>query len=280
MTFVKNKFVRLLIPYFSIAIIYVIPIRLLTKYSGYQNKSYIELIVQNVVLGKDIGHLWFLPTLFLIFILFYLFEKHIRKLPSTLGIWFFISLSIISGFMPTIFFIQRALSYSLYFYIGYKVRELVQKRENIGNKTILVGLFILQFIGFGFSIITRNQNLIIFNGLDLLFDKLASLSSVLFYYLLFNKLSTKKAALTENKIIKLIDKESFQIYLFHSPLIYIVLYNIQNYKITPFLVVTGNVLICVFGSIFISKLVEYMNVFNVLIGKKQTLGLKKLIYKA
>lgn len=270
--FIKNKLVRLLIPYFSVAIIYVIPIRLIIDYEGYQVKSYVELIIRNVFLGEDIGHLWFLPVLFTIFILFYLFERFISKIPFFLGILFFIGISVISGFFPTIFFIQKSLNYLLYFYIGYEIRKLVQEKKSIGNTKLMIAFFILQFLGIGFSIIIRNQDFIIFNGMALLFNKVSSLSSVLFYYILFNKISIKNSLLSENKVIKYLNKESFQIYLFHSPLVYIVLYFIQDYSINPFIVVTGIFIICIFGSILLSKLSEHLGILSLFIGKKKKLG--------
>lgn len=267
--FIKGKFIRLIIPYFSVAILYVIPIRFIIDYNGYQGKSFIELLVNNVVLGKDIGHLWFLPSIFTIFVIFYLFERFIFKFPLMIGILFFVGISTLSGFLPAVFFIQKSFNYLLYFYVGFKIRALVQDKESMGNPFIIIALFGLQFIGVWFSIAIAGQNSAALNGLILIFNKFGSLSSILFFYLLFNKVSIKKESLADNKLIKYIDKESFQIYLFHSPIVYIILYFIQDYVINPFIVVTGTFICCILGSILLSKLIEYLTVFNICIGKKQ-----------
>lgn len=273
--FIKGKFIRLIIPYFSIAILYVIPIRFLIDYNGYQGKSFMELLVNNVFLGEDIGHLWFLPSIFTIFVIFYLFERFIFKFPLIMGILFFVGISTLSGFFPAVFFIQKSFNYLLYFYVGFKIRALVQEKEDIGNTSIIIALFILQFIGVWFSVAIAGQNSAVLNGLVLIFNKLGSLSSILFFYLLFNKMSIKKESFADNKIIKYIDKESFQIYLFHSPIVYIVLYFIQDYIIDPFVVVAGTFLCCILGSILLSKLIEYLAVFNICIGKKQKIYKQK-----
>lgn len=267
--FIMNKFIRLLIPYFSVAILYVIPIRLLIEYKEYQGNNFLELIFNNVFLGNDIGHLWFLPTLFTIFILFYFFEHFISMLPFFLGTLFFIGVSVVSGFFPAIFFIQQTLNYLLYFYIGYKIRELVQNGKYRDNNLVFICLTIIQFVGIVFSVLTRNQDFILLNGMSIVLDKVGSLSSVLFFYFLLSKFSSNYPKITESKGIKYFDKESFQIYLFHSPLVYLTLYVIQEYTINPFLVVILNFLVCIVGSLLISKIVESLNVFNILIGKRK-----------
>lgn len=273
--FIKGKFIRLLIPYFSIAIFYVIPVRFLIDYNSYQGKSFLELLIKNVLLGEDIGHLWYLPSLFTIFIVFYLFENYIRKFSLIFGLLFFIGISILSGFFPSIFFIQKSLNYLLYFYVGFKMRELVQEKEYTVDAVLISVLFVLQFIGIFFSIAIAGQNSSMLNGLVLLFNKLGSLSSVLFFYTVFKKISIKNESLTDKKGIKYLDKNSFQIYLFHSPIVYVVLYFIQDYVINPFIVVAATFTCCIVGSILISKLVECFIVFNVCIGKQQKSFKKK-----
>ncbi len=64
----KSKIRRLLLPYISICLLYLIPLRTLIHYPGYQDKSVGE-IISFLLLGTDVGHLWFLPTLFLVFLL-------------------------------------------------------------------------------------------------------------------------------------------------------------------------------------------------------------------
>lgn len=64
----SNKFLRLLIPFVFVGTCYMIPIRILLKYPGYNNKS-IGIIIKELFTISNAGHLWYLPALFVIFIL-------------------------------------------------------------------------------------------------------------------------------------------------------------------------------------------------------------------
>ena len=67
---------RLLLPYFCVMLTWVIPFYV--RYSGFN----LSIIVYKYVLGCAPSQLWFLPMLFLLFIIFYrvLYEKHLRQL--------------------------------------------------------------------------------------------------------------------------------------------------------------------------------------------------------
>ncbi len=75
----KNKFKRLIIPYLIIGILWVYPIRIISNYSGFVGHSFLYNIIINIILGLDNGHLWFLPSLFLMFIISYFLEKYIKN---------------------------------------------------------------------------------------------------------------------------------------------------------------------------------------------------------
>jgi fucose 4-O-acetylase-like acetyltransferase len=120
--FLNNKFKRLIIPYLCIAIFYVLPIRLLIHYAPYQGEGLGTLLFGNVLLSKDIGHLWYLPTLFFIFILFYLLENLFSKIPWLINIVILTGISCISVLFPNILNISNVAQYLLFFYLGYIIR--------------------------------------------------------------------------------------------------------------------------------------------------------------
>lgn len=62
--FFIKRFTRLVIPYWLVALIWMIPIRLLIGYPGYEGQSFLYIIWRNIFLGYDNGQLWYLPTLF------------------------------------------------------------------------------------------------------------------------------------------------------------------------------------------------------------------------
>lgn len=76
---VLDKARRLLVPFVVFALGWLLPIRLTLEYSGYRDESIYTIIIYKILLGYDNGHLWFLPTLFLCFIVSYIFLKNLRK---------------------------------------------------------------------------------------------------------------------------------------------------------------------------------------------------------
>ena len=59
-----NKFKRLVIPYLFFGVLYVAPIMVLLNIT---NDSYFVYCIRDIIFGQDSRHLWFLTTLFLIF---------------------------------------------------------------------------------------------------------------------------------------------------------------------------------------------------------------------
>lgn len=265
-SFIKNKFMRLIVPFFTVAIIYVIPIRLLVGYQNYQGESFLSLIVNHAILGKDIGHLWYLQVLFNIFIVFYLLEKLFRKMPVWINFILLIVISIFSTYSPNIFNILLTSRYFIYFYLGYSVRE-IKINDKIGN-IALITLFFFQFIGLVFSLgISQLLSHPIITGLTLGFSVLGSVFSCLFYYLLFTKISFSYDKIVIHDLISYVDTKSFGIYLFHSPLLYIVLYYLSDQLINPYLMVFILFFVMLFGSILITSLIEKSDRLGFILGK-------------
>ncbi|MBR6948867.1 MAG: acyltransferase, partial [Bacilli bacterium] len=96
----KDKFKKLLLPFLIIGLLYLIPIRYLVGYSNYVNHSLIYNIIHNLILGFDNGHLWYLPTLFIIFLIFNFYKNTNRYLDIVIFI-LLIYLNIISNHFPT-----------------------------------------------------------------------------------------------------------------------------------------------------------------------------------
>lgn len=64
----KNKALRLLVPYLGCGLCFMLPIRIAIGYPTYQGMS-IGDVVQKFLTSTDVGHLWFLPALFFMFLL-------------------------------------------------------------------------------------------------------------------------------------------------------------------------------------------------------------------
>lgn len=206
---INDKIKRLLFPFLIFACLWLLPIRLLVNYPGYQNISLKTIIVNRIILGFDNGHLWYLPTLFLVFIIYaFLFalEKKIGIRHTTrycvnfiIGVFFY-GLQLLFSFPTYIGFICE---YFLWFSLGLILHNMdfLYKNSNFRKKKII--LVILCFILTCVSVCKPN----------LLYTNMASFLWILCLF---------SARLDfENKILSILSANSFGIYLLHSPLVYI-----------------------------------------------------------
>ena len=270
-SFDKTK--RLLVPYICVAIFYVLPIRMLTSYKGYSGNNTLEVIYKYILTGLDSGHLWYLLAIFEIFIVFYLFEPIINKIGTPASFIIIACANIISYKFPHLFQIANSIHYFMFFYLGYIIRknERVFAYEFKGKKNIIIiiSTFILQFIFLIMSLKISNNNLICTLSKNSVY-LFSNISSAIFYFLALSTISSKYKSLNSSKTLKFLDKESYAIYLFHSPLIYIMLKYIANEDISPFIVVPSFFVIILFGSLGISYVIKKTQVLKFIIGASNT----------
>lgn len=87
---IKNKIMRLIVPYFFIGLFYMLPIRLIAQYPQWQGKALWKIILFDILLGYDNGHLWYLYSLFIIFCLSIFLKNVIRRRTLALILFFFL----------------------------------------------------------------------------------------------------------------------------------------------------------------------------------------------
>ena len=224
----KDKFKKLLLPFLIIGLIYLIPIRYLVSYSNYVDHSIIYNIIHNLILGFDNGHLWYLPTLFIIFLIFNFYKDNNKYIDIVIFI-LLIYLNIISNHFPT--YLYYVSFYLIFFYLGI----LFNKYNLISNLKTYYSIIII--------LILIIYNLFINNSLILLLVQFISL--ILLFKIDFTKLG-------KLKIINCISNNSYGMYLFHSPLVYLTFKFLPN--ISPILMIIINFI--VFGSI--SYIITYL----------------------
>lgn len=247
---VKDKFYRILIPYISVSLVWLIPIKLLVQYPGYQDISLLKLIITKILLGKDNGHLWYLPTLFIIFIVMYFLCRCLYKKNNViynlgcfciLGCMFLLSLK-----MPlTVPYLVNVMKFIIWFYLGYLINEYEKILRSKRIYTVIVCIFSITII---LLYITTGKNII---------QYAAAFFSVIALYLVVPEKTSG--------ILRLINKNSFGIYLLHSPLLYISFSQYPN--INPFIMVFINFVI--FGTVALGMtiLIRFLKLFFI-IGEK------------
>lgn len=246
---VKEKAKRIIAPFIFIAIFWLVPIRLVAEYKPFVECGYIEA-VKRVFLGIDSGHLWYLPTLFALFVIIYVVNKIIKEKKVFIigfGILFFI-LSLLSNKFTTILFVSQICEYLIYFYIGFLAAKIQEKLKfNVTAVILFVVLSILLVF-----VIEPN---------DIIFRIVKIFTAIIGTYAMYGVFTKIKT----NKIVKMIDKNSFAIYLFHSPLLYIMYNNFAN--INPYLLASINLTIGITIPSIMAYVLRKLKL-NFLIGEK------------
>lgn len=244
---IKDKFNRLIIPFLSIAALLMIPIRLLVDTDEVVKNGYLKTLFLSII-GRSSGHLWFLPTLFLIFVIAYIVIKY-TKINDIYILILFLMINIISMKLPSIFFISRVAKYLCYFYIGFITAKFNIKFSK-NNKILICILFILSSV----------LSIFVLNGstLNNIIQLVCGIMGVFSSYFICDKIKM-------NKFISIIDKNSFAIYLIHSPITYIIFNEFANIK--PFLLVTLNIVVSIGLSMFIAKMLRILKL-NFILGEQ------------
>lgn len=210
LAFMRDKCRRILIPFLVIGFLWLLPIRLLLGYPQYRGKPASTIVLKYFLWGSDNGHLWFLPTLFLMLML----SLALVKILGT-GARLDIASVVLALASVTVFIFARHLAarnlyllqfcnYYCFFVLGFVFHRYEHSlrrwcRYPAGRYLALVVLL----IGMALSWVPRRSAIAI----------AISLVAVLAVYLAMPNRS--------NPVLRVISRDSMGIYLFHSPMLYI-----------------------------------------------------------
>lgn len=241
-----KKFNRLIIPYFCVGIFYLLLIRKLINYPGYIDKSFFNIFVNNFLKASDVGHLWYLPALFFTFLIseciLFVFEK-IPYICEYIEIIFMIIAIILyfAGYRIAFSYppLLSAYSYIIWFSLGFFWNKWDKVFDFIyDNKFIIIILVLINIIGLLYCGLSNNVKLMVNLGVKIL-------TIINLFELIPN---------TTNQFLDKLGENSFGIYLFHSPLVYITFTYIPN--INPLIMFILNFFIFGLVSLFISLLIR------------------------
>lgn len=232
--FLLNKVLRLLLPFFTVAILFLAPTLVLL---GMTRITFFECIRNIIMLDGLEKHLWYLPALFSIFIIVFL----LRKCRMSVEIIFIISIvfTVIcscSCHFKTVIYngILYGVQYLPYFSLG----MMLNKHRNTGN----VFLFLT-------GVATFVSTYIFLKNTDVVW--LVIVSSVLLRCGIIMSLiaiSRMIVPFEENIFLSWLLKQSFAIYLFHVMVIYTMYKNIGVYVPTivmiPFTFIVSIIISC------------------------------------
>ncbi len=209
----KKKFERLIIPFIIVTIVYDIPLKYISQYwDGTENFFKDAIIGQLLIQGNT--YLWFLPTLFFIFAIYYEVEK--INIPLYIQLVGFAILNILQEHI-TNNLIKNICIYLLWFCVGYwfeKVRSKI--KEKISLKIMICNYLIFVILFYGLKHIELNS---IFDGiLKIVLALLGMLATYMTAVLL------TKTKVCQNILYGYIKKYSFGIYLYSDPINYVLLF--------------------------------------------------------
>lgn len=248
MTFVqlfKNKFKRLLIPFYVFGLLMVYPTMVLLGV-----RDPIHYLIDGFIIVLDPRHLWFVYALFLIFLVFFCLRKICIKLD--IPIWAIIIVALLLYCFPInmIYFqIKNVEQYLIWFTLGYLFTIY---------RPVFKYVAIAVVCGIGFNIvmpgITPPSYLLkLFN---------AFIGITVFYILSVNTMWIENT-----KLYQLIVPNSFGIYLFHSMIIYWLEFIAIPYEIPPILLSLGVFAISLTLSISLTIAVRNIG-WGIIIGEK------------
>lgn len=221
--FVKNKFLRIMIPYFVWALLYLIPYFILGQNVGdtIGTTSSFNIVTQlkNVMYGngnmsalKQNSSLWFLPTLFTMQIMYYFLITVIRKRPKLRCLMFVPILLLSFIFNQFINFVlpwglNSTLVLGVFFYIGYILKDYdLLNKEKIMNMKVVLPLFVIGFLAFYFN---STVFCIDYKYGNLLLAMLSGLClSLVTIYIAYT--------MNKNKVFEYIGKNTMAILIFHK----------------------------------------------------------------
>jgi len=257
-----NRFKRLIIPCFIVALLWIIPSHIfITRDLG---SSFSEIWVKIIdILSGNVEHLWFLLMLFWTTIIFYplsLFfkSKYAPFAIPLIGIvlaWIFVNTSLYT--LPNFYSISQVSKYLFYFYMGAVLCEYREKIDVTIRGNPLLTVFIL-------GLLVWNSQLYILANFDTYVGAwfiishlkayfVVSTITILFLYAVAVSIEhIFKTFFERSKVISFLDKESLGIYYFHIQMgtIVIPLINKIKFQLTVF----NKICILFFSMILLSSI--------------------------
>lgn len=245
--FIKNKAMRLLVPYTFFGIIYVTPTMILL---GLTEQSFGEYIIEGILLAKNSRHLWFLLALFWTFLLLAFTQKLLNKIHSGLILLVLLVIAYFSHLAPNTFVIGSFLYYLLFFYIGILLNKYYSVVKGFKNIAI---------VSCGTSALLG-----IYNSHHFLLKILCAIIGISVITGLSQYISPK---IQESIIFKKLKQNSFGIYLFHPMIIYLIFYLLGSKNIYPFVLFTISVVLSFVLSYVLTELFRKIKL-GIFIGEK------------
>lgn len=270
--FAWNKIKRLIVPYIFVGSVYLVPIRLKLGINLYPGITYGGAIFNQILRVQIPGGLWYVVMLFNIFIVFRLFEKLIDANPIITNLIIFSFLYYWSPKITNQYQISRTCFHIIYFYLGYLFQQyknqIIEKLKMLKYPFWI--LFITHFCLFTFmrKCLRVPYPYFLWRMLNLSVRIIVPVLGIGYCYFAVLWILNKIPKITENKIIKVLDKNNFIIYLFHEPIIYCILYKLYDSSMKPIILVNICFWVSLLGSLILAFIINKSIILRFLTGNK------------
>ncbi len=261
--FIANKIKRLIIPYYTVAIFWVIPINIII-YKGLD----LGMIIRSLVGGAS--QLWFLWMLFWVYIIAWFISDYFYKhnIKSILLVCcFYIVYALCLGKIPNVFQVLNVLLYIPLFLVGFKIRQYSSK---FVFKIPVLGWLFIQITLFSIF-----EKVSAFNGDVEIIKTILKLPlhivGAIMIFVFLQKLAIR-IKWKDNNILKYMSNRSMTIYLFHQQFIYFTIYML-NGRVNPYINMGVNFVIAIGGSLILTNLIFKNNMSKKLIGEKESISI-------
>lgn len=259
--FIGVKFKRLIIPFISVLLVWVIPIN--QYFFSYDLKT----IVYRYILATNPSQLWFLLMLFWVFIIIWPLARIMNEhfcfgVALMLGLY---ALGVVgTKICPNYFMIWTSCQYFIFFGMGFYFRkfklEYLCKINPLLYIVIYCGVFFIYVFTYDVGNVSTLYKLYSY-GIELLFH----LSGALCAFCILQNVGQMRGF--NSALVKRLAVYSMPIYLFHEQIIYIVI-GMLNGKINIYVLSILCFFISVTLSYLISKILFKWKITRFLIGEK------------
>lgn len=211
-----------MVPFVCATVVYTVPLKIAIGYYS-QSTNIIKDIVVGELLTQGSTHLWFLPTLFIVFSIVYPLDRYLKSKWKIVLLSLF-AVSFVMTVMPVLIF-RNAMYYTFWFYIGYCFEN---KRQDV-NKGIEKYPFLLLFSMAGFFVVPLFCDLIsgflpigTYNTVNRFFSYIQAMLGCYSVYISSYIMTMTK--LTELKVFKNIRDNTLGLYLYSDTWNYVILF--------------------------------------------------------
>ena len=259
-SFVANKAKRLLVPYLSISIAWVIPL------SFFFDRYSFGDLVNKFVLGTAPAQLWFLLMLFVVFALFYPLSDFFAANTIRGGAVVLVAYAVgvlWTSVLPNVFQIATAMRCLTFFWMGFKLRQYgTEKIRKIPWWGWLLGDILLyvtvSWLQSETSILWKLTSL----GLTFVLRCIGALGAFFVLQKLAQCLSWE-----ENRCFVFLKKRTMPIFLLHQQVIYYSIF-LFNGAVHPYIHVVINYVSAMIVSLLVTMLMMRFPLTRFLIGEK------------